>query len=143
MIFTTPYHDFNPVDYEGNAIASVKECKTNLHELLSQWEEILKNTLEDPMVKKNRSLLEPEQNNLLKSFESGETQLKKDNALAIRKRHYELAKRPETKIELSWDDMKVAFTKPLTPEAASEVFKDYIDQLARGKEREKIRIILK
>ncbi|MGO3812892.1 DUF6079 family protein, partial [Mesonia sp.] len=142
LILTTPYHDFNPVDYEGNAIASVKECKTNLHELLSQWEEILKNTLEDPMVKKNRSLLEPEQNNLLKSFESGETQLKKDNALAIRNAIMSLQK-GLTKIELSWDDMKVAFTKPLTPEAASEVFKDYIDQLARGKEREKIRIILK
>jgi hypothetical protein len=47
------------------------------------------------------------------------------------------------KIELSMEGMKSTFNKPLTPDEAVTAFKMHVDQLAKGKEREKIRIILK
>ena len=47
------------------------------------------------------------------------------------------------KIELSIDDMKTTFNKPLTPDEAVSAFKEYVDQISKGKERAKIRIILK
>jgi hypothetical protein len=41
------------------------------------------------------------------------------------------------------DGLKTAFRKPLTPDEAIETFKVYIDHISKGKERDKIRIILK
>jgi hypothetical protein len=47
------------------------------------------------------------------------------------------------KVEVSIDGMKDTFNKPLTPDEAIDAFRAYIDELSKGKERDKIRIILK
>ena len=142
LILTAPYQDFNPIDFEDASIVSVQACKKELTELLGNWQQTLKDTLEDPMVKKNMSLLDPTQAKLLKDFESDTVKLQKDNALAIRNAIMSLHKGLE-KIELSLDGMKATFNKPLTPDEAVEAFKTYVDNISKGKERNKIRIILK
>ncbi len=142
LILTAPYQDFNPVDFEDQSIVSVQACKKELIELLVTWQQTLKDTLEDPIVKKNMSLLDPTQAKLLKDFESDTVKLQKDNALAIRNAIMSLHKGLE-KIELSLDGMKATFNKPLTPDEAVEAFKAYVDNISKGKERDKIRIILK
>ncbi len=142
LILTAPYQDFNPIDFEDQSIVSVQACKKELTELLGNWEQTLKDTLEDPMVKKNMSLLDPTQAKLLKDFENDTVKLQKDNALAIRNAIMSLHKGLE-KIELSLDGMKATFNKPLTPDEAVDAFKAYVDNISKGKERDKIRIILK
>lgn len=142
LILTAPYQDFNPIDFEDASIVSVQVCKKELAELLSTWQQTLKDTLEDPMVKKNMSLLDPMQSKLLKDFESDTVKLQKDNALGIRNAIMSLHKGLE-KIELSLDGMKATFNKPLTPDEAVDAFKAYVDNISKGKERDKIRIILK
>jgi hypothetical protein len=47
------------------------------------------------------------------------------------------------KFELTIDNLKTQFNKPLTPDDAIDAFKAYIDTISKGKERDKIRIILK
>jgi len=142
LILTAPYQEFNPMDFDGLATTTVKQAKEDLESLLENWEQTLKDTLEDPMVKKNRSLLDPKQNKLLEDFESGKTSLSKDNALGIRNAIMSLYEGLE-KIELSIENMKATFNKPLTPDEAVSAFKVYVDELSKGKERDKIRIILK
>jgi hypothetical protein len=137
-----PYQEFNPMDFDGLATTTVKQAKKDLQSLLENWEQTLKDTLEDPMVKKNRGLLDPKQNKLLEDFESGKTSLSKDNALGIRNAIMSLYEGLE-KIELSIENMKATFNKPLTPDEAVSAFKVYVDELSKGKERDKIRIILK
>ena len=141
LILTAPYQDFNPIDFEGSEIISVKQAKSDLHDLLESWIQTLKDTLEDPMVKKNRNLLGADQELLLKKFESGEVVLSKGNAIEIRNSIMSLYQGLH-KIELSIEDMKSTFNKPLTPDEAIIAFKQYMDELSRGKERDKIRIIL-
>ncbi len=68
--------------------------------------------------------------------------MEKSNALSIRNAIMELHKGLE-KVELSTDSLKTAFNKPLSPEEAIVAFKSYIDEVCRGKQRDKIRIILK
>jgi len=142
LILTAPYQEFNPMDFDGLATTNVKQAKEDLQSLLENWEQTLKDTLEDPMVKKNRGLLDPKQNNLLEDFESGKTSLSKDNAAGIRNAIMSLYEGLE-KIELSIENMKATFNKPLTPDEAVSAFKVYVDELSKGKERDKIRIILK
>ena len=142
LILTAPYQDFNPIDYEGTSFLSISDLKTQLDELLENWEQTLKDTLDDPIVKKNLSLLEPAQARMLKDFKQGAITLSKDNVRKIANAVMDLHKGLE-KIELTIDNLKTQFKKPLTPDDAVEAFKIYIDSISKGKERDKIRIILK
>jgi hypothetical protein len=142
LILTAPYQEFNPVDFEGSQITTIRQAKEELHQLLENWEQTLKDTLGDPMVKKNRNLLDPVQSALLDGFESGKKLLTKDNVTSIRNAIMSLYQGLE-KIEISVDSMKAVFNKPLTPDDAIVAFKEYIDSISKGKERDKIRIILK
>ncbi len=142
LILTAPYQEFNPIDFEGSEIITIKQAKSELIDLLASWAQTFKDTLDDPMVKKNRSLLDPAQELLLKDFETGRTVLSKGNAMGIRNAIMSLYQGLQ-KIELSIADMKATFNKPLTPDEAVIAFKQYIDEVSKGKERNKIRIILK
>lgn len=142
LILTAPYQDFNPIDFEGAESLSVKQLKTDLGDLVAQWTDALKDTLDDPMVKKKMNLLDDSLQKLLDDFKAGTITLAIDNALRIRNAIMDLHKGLE-KVELSLEGMKATFNKPLTPDEAIEAFRAYIDQVAKGKERDKIRIILK
>jgi hypothetical protein len=142
LILTAPYQDFNPSDFESAEVLTVRQLKNDLEDLLEQWTDTLKDTLDDPMVKKKMNLLDDATQKLLSDLKSGTIDLAKDNALRIRNAIMDLHKGLE-KVELSMETMKSTFNKPLTPDEAIEAFKAYIDQIARGKERDKIRIILK
>lgn len=142
MILTAPYQDFNPIDFEGAQLLSVTQLKTDLSDLVDQWNSTLKETLDDPMVKKKIDLLDQVLQTLLSEFKDDKTKLAKDNALRIRNAINDLHKGLE-KVEISIEGMKSTFNKPLTPDEAINAFRGYIDQIAKGKERDKIRIILK
>jgi hypothetical protein len=142
LILTAPYQDFNPIDFHENDVYSIKELKDELNELLKNWEETLKETLEDPMVKKKINLLDSKVAALLEDFKANTIKLSKDNVTAIRNAIIDLHQGLE-KFELSIDGLKTTFNKPLTPDEAIDAFKAYIDQVSKGKERDKIRIILK
>lgn len=142
LILTAPYQDFNPIDFDGAEVINITQLKTELDELLVLWTATLKEMLNDPMVKKKLNLLNDNIQKLLTDFQSGTIELTKDNALRIRNAIMDLHKGLE-KVELSIEGMKSTFNKPLTPDEAIEAFRTYIDQITKGKERNKIRIILK
>jgi len=142
LILTAPYQDFNPIDFEGSESISIEQIKLELKDLVTQWINTLKETLEDPMVKKKIDLLDQSLQKLLEDFKSNKIQLLKDNALRIRNAIMDLHKGLE-KVEISFEGMKTTFNKPLTPDEAIDAFRVYIDLIAKGKERDKIRIILK
>ncbi len=142
LILTAPYQEFNPVEFEEAEILTVKQLKIQLEELLLQWTDTLKETLDDPAVKKKMSLLSDSTQKLLYDFQSDAIELTKDNALPIRNAIINLHKGLE-KVELTIESLKTSFTKPLTPDEAIEAFKTYINGITKGKERDKIRIILK
>lgn len=141
-VLAVPYQDFNPLEYTGGQVISVESMKHQLSEILTQWTDVLLETMEDPMVKRKFSLLDQDDRELLADFQSGKTKLSKDNALQIRNAVMDLHKGLE-KVELDFEAIKNTFNRPLTPDDAVQVFKEYIDVITKGKEREKIRIILK
>jgi hypothetical protein len=142
LILSIPYQDFNPIDFEGTSTVTISQVRDDLKTLITQWNNTLIETLDDPMVKKKMSLLDKPEVLLLEEFKALKTKLTKDNAMSIRNAIMKLHKGLE-KVELSLDGMKSTFNKPLTPDESIEAFKDYIDQLTKGKERDTVRIILK
>jgi hypothetical protein len=141
-ILAAPYQDFNPIDFVSVEILSIKQIKSELNDLVEQWIDTLKDILDDTMVKMNLTLLDQSLQTLLTDFKSGKIALAKGNALRIRNALMDLHKGLE-KVELSVEGMKSTFNKPLTPDEAIEAFRAYINQVTNGKERDKIRIILK
>ncbi|SNS76462.1 hypothetical protein SAMN06295967_1258 [Belliella buryatensis] len=142
LILTTPFHDFNPLDFIGADSFNISQLKKDLKDLLDHWDYTLKETLEDPVVKRNMNLLDEKTQKLLGDFKTGSVLLSKDNAIIIRNAIMDLHKGLE-KVEMNVDEMKSTFNKPLTPDEAIEAFRTYIDQVSKGKERDKIRIVLK
>ncbi|MBK6380102.1 MAG: hypothetical protein IPF72_10420 [Chitinophagaceae bacterium] len=53
LVLTAPYQDFNPLDFDGAETYTIKQLKIDLTNLLDQWIQTLKDTLDDPMVKRN------------------------------------------------------------------------------------------
>ncbi len=47
------------------------------------------------------------------------------------------------KVEITMDDIRSQLNKPLTPQEAIEKLTSFIDSLCVGKERNKVRIIIK
>ncbi len=141
-ILIAPYHDFNPNDYLDTEEFSIKELSKELNEILGIWEEILKETLDDPIVNKNMGLLDEQNQKLLKEYKEGSIQLNPENALQIRNAIMDLHQGLE-KVEISDDDLRIFLNKPMTPDEAQNAFKKFIDEMTTGKDRSKVRIILK
>lgn len=142
LILSIPFHDFNPNDYYHTQPKQINELKGNLETIISQWIETMKDVLEDPAVQKNMSLIATSKQELLEGFKTDKQPLTIENATAIRNAIIELQKGLE-KIEINVDNIKSAFQRPLTPDEAVDAFKQYIDKLSQGRERNKIRIVLK
>lgn len=142
-VLTTPYlDDFNPLDYKEKETHSIKELKVVLQDILEEWTESLRESLDDPAVKGNMDALGDDIADTLKQFKKGKIALTTKNALQIRNALSVLHEGLD-KLELTSDSLKSTFKKPLTPDEAVEAFKEYINQITRGKERDKVRIILK
>lgn len=141
-VLRTPYHDFNPLDHLGKPKVTVQELKAELGDIFNEWETTLRESLEDPAVRRNMDAISPEEGKLLEAFKKGELPLNEQRAAEIRNLLNNLHKGLD-KIELSTESLKPTFNKPLTPDEAVEAFKAYIEEVTRGKEREKVRIILK
>ena len=141
-ILGAPYQDFNPMDYHGKAVKTMKDLKLGVQDIRVNWEEALKETLEDPTVKKKQELLSDAESDLVNGFKSGDISIDRSNVKKIRDVLMNLHE-GLLKVELTMDALQATFNKPLTPEQAMDAFKAYVDQVSAGKDRNKIRIILK
>lgn len=142
LILTAPFQDFDPKEYEKFTQLSIKDAKSSLDDLLSIWTQTLKETLDDPIVKQKIELLSKSEVKLLSEFQTGSITIDRMNALNIRNAIMNLHEGLE-KIELTVDSLKTTFNKPLTPDEAVNAFRNYVDNISNGKDRNKIRIILK
>ena len=79
---------------------------------------------------------------ILSDFKSGNITLDKTNAISIRDAIDELHKGID-KIEIDANDLKKVFNRPFTPDEAIDQFNKYIQQISKGKVKDKIRIIIK
>src|SRR5690606_24119827 len=142
LIYNAPYQEFNPLEHQNETAVSTRELKQELERIEGEWENAMREILDDPMVKRKMDLLDEQTTDLLQNFKSGSIDLTKSNALIIKNAITDLHQGLE-KMELTTEGLKQAFSKPLTPDEAIEAFKNYIDNYSKGKERDKIRIILK
>jgi succinate dehydrogenase flavin-adding protein (antitoxin of CptAB toxin-antitoxin module) len=141
-IMHAPYQGFNPMEYVDKKQKTVDQLRSELDDIFNSWENTIRETLDDPGVAKNLSLLDAADQKLLSDYQKGTIELDTTNAKRICNLIQTLHKGLE-KVELTTDSLKATFNKPLTPDEAINAFKKYIDSISQGKNRDNIRIILK
>jgi len=137
-----PYHDFNPREFYGKPSYKISELEEQLEAILEKWVVAMRSIFKDPSVKSNIDLLKSSEKQMVEAFRDEKIELTVDNAHPLRNLISTLSKGID-KVEISVDDIKKQLSRPVTPNEAIEILTSYIDNLCTGKERNKVRIIIK
>jgi len=140
-----PHCSFRP-SFETSSSASfqiIDQMNSQLKNIFEGWTNTLLSNLEDPITKENMNLLKSEDQELLETFiKSRKLPEPLDNNFihALREVLSGLVK-----VTLKMQDLPSALqvtAGPATPGELKKRFEDYIDQLTRGKNPAKVRIVL-
>jgi hypothetical protein len=142
---TCPHCNFKPGAEPPAAPAAtmLDALDGELDKLVENWTQTLLGNLEDPTTKGNLSLLKPKPRKLVDDF------IKKQALPDDLDRHFIRALQEVlsglTKVSVKIGELRDALLvggSPATPEEMRKRFEEYIDQLTKGKEPGKVRIIL-
>lgn len=137
-----PYHDFNPREYYGKPSFKVWELEEQLQGILEKWINAMRSVFKDPSVQDNLELHTVAEKKLVEEFRNNKIELNADNASKLRNLISQLAQGID-KVEIPLEDFRKQLNKPLTPQEAIDTLTEYINNLCVGKERGKVRIIIR
>ena len=137
-----PFHDFNPREYYGKIIFKIKQLEEQLDSILEKWTTAMRSVFSDPSVQENMVILSSAEKQLVEDFRNERVELTSENAPRISRLIAVFAQGID-KVEITMDDIRKQLGKPLTPQEAIAILTNYIDGLCVGKERNKVRIIIK
>ena len=141
-VLNEPYHDFNPREYYGKASLNIQQLEEQLEGILDKWTSAMRSVFKDPSVQENMDILNATDKQLVEDFRTGKAELTAENAPRLRNLIAQFAQGID-KVEITMDDLRMQLSKPLTPQEAISTLTSYIDRLCAGKERNKVRIIIK
>jgi hypothetical protein len=141
-VLIEPYHDFNPREYYGKAAFNIQQLEEQLDSILEKWTTAMRSVFKDPSVQENMDILNANDKELVDDFRTGKVELNADNAPKLRNLIAQFAQGID-KVEITMDDIRRQLSKPLTPQEAIETLTSFIDELCAGKERNKVRIVIK
>lgn len=131
--------DFGPI----NAAAVLQQLDEQLDKMLTEWTAALISNLEDPTIQGNLSLLKPEPRALVEEFIKRRTlpaEIDQEFIQAMREVLSGLIK-----VSVKVGDLRAALLaggSPATPAEMKKRFEEYMDELTKGKEPGKVRIVL-
>lgn len=140
-----PHCGFKPADQSTGASAGtlLSSLDNELDNLLEAWTQTLITNLEDPITRKNFSLLKADSRKLVNDFIARRTLDEVLDSNFIQALQEALS--GLSKVSLSVDDIRDALVSGGSPATLVEMkkrFEEYLDNLAKGLEPEKVRIIL-
>jgi hypothetical protein len=142
QVMNEPYHDFNPREYYGKPNYNIHQLEDQLDSILEKWTHAMRSVFKDPSVQENMDILNPADKQLIDEFRTGKEDLTGENAPKLRNLISQFAQGID-KVEITMEDIRKQLSKPLTPQEAIDTLTFYIDSLCSGKERSKVRIIIK
>jgi hypothetical protein len=141
-VLVEPYHDFNPREYYGKPTFNIHQLEEQLDNILDKWTTAMRSVFKDPSVQENMDILNANDKQLVEDFRTAKVELTADNASRLRNLIAQFAQGID-KVEITMEDIRKQLSKPLTPQEAIDTLTSYIDGLCAGKERNKVRIIIK
>ena len=96
----------------------------------------------DPSIQENMEVLSASERKLIENFRDSSSEITVDNASKLRNLLASLAKGID-KVEITMEDIRKQLMKPMTPQETIDTLTKFIEGKCEGKERNKIRIIIK
>lgn len=142
---TCPHCGFNPRDEGKRASASavLDELDEKLDEMVEQWTKSLLDYLEEPTISGNLELLKPEERSLIE-----EVLDKRELPEELSQEFVHVLKEVLSglvKVTVKVEDLRASLLDegaPVTPEELRKRFNEYVEELIKGYEPERVRIIL-
>lgn len=140
-----PYCNFKPAAEPLTAQASIvlSDLDGELDKLVEDWTQTLLTNLEDPTTKGNLGLLKPEDRKLVDGFIKKRALPEKLDQEFLHALKEVLSGLIQVLVKTT--DLRVALLSggsPVTPAEMKKRFEEYLDQLTKGKEPGKVRIVL-
>lgn len=140
-----PHCSFKPSleDPTVSAGTVLSRLDQELDKLISDWTQTLLTNLDDPTTKKNLGLLKPNQRELIDDFMKNcslPEDLGNEFIIALKEVLSGLIK-----VSVKIEDLRIALLSggsPVTPEEMKKRFDEYLNELTKGKEPNKVRIVL-
>jgi hypothetical protein len=137
-----PYQDFNPREYYGKPNFTIRQLEEQLDQILTNWTEALRAVLGDPGMNEKLNLLAPHETALVTGFRDGNMSLTTENAPTLVQILHQLSQGIE-KVEINGDELRSRLARPLAPQDMIDTFTEFINEKCKGRERNKVRILLK
>jgi len=140
-MFSSPYAGFNPTQYVGKKLPELKDLNEELDSIFSDVDDALQLILSDKQLQANKDILDDSQKGLLDRYTAKAEDLSPNNA----ERLYDIVCKLHQGIQhinISQDDLRSLFNRPMTPDKAIKTFRSYINSLTAGSKGDNIRIIL-
>jgi hypothetical protein len=141
-VLIEPYHDFNPREYYGKAAFNINQLEEQLDNILEKWTSAMRSVFKDPSVQENMDILKSADRELVEDFRTGNEELTIENAPKLRDLIAQFSQGID-KVEITMEDLRKQLSRPLTPQEAIDTLTSFIDGVCSGKERNKVRIIIK
>ena len=138
-----PGHDHQPAYEFRNAAIALQDIEAQLDDLYGNWTETLARNLDDPTTQENLQLLNLGHQKIIKDFVKAKSlpdKMPPEFVPAIREALSGLIK-----VSVRLDDLKTALRSDGAPTTVSELrkqFETYLDGLTRGKDENRVRIVL-
>ena len=135
----TPYRGFNPL--EAPVLPDLNQLAEEIKEIFDSFVTAFQDILEDPAIKKNISILEPEQQSIVNRFISGEVHLDAMYAPQL-KNIISALYNGLTAVEITSSDLVNSFSRAMSVDDAKSAFNQLITRLSAGKNNPRIIIKL-
>ena len=140
-----PHCGFRPANEPQNGVLNgrLQALDDELDRLLADWIKTLLDNLDDPTTWQNLSLMRPDQRTLIEEFlKVGRppNTLSAEFLDAVREALASLAK-----VEIRVADLRAALLDDGAPARLNDIqqrFQSYLESLARGKDRDKVRVVV-
>jgi hypothetical protein len=141
-VLIDPYHDFNPREYNISVTFNIQQLEEQLDGILEKWTNIMRSVFRDPFVQENMDILNDKDRKLVEDFRTSVVDLTAENASKLRNLIAQFTLGID-KVETTLEEIGKQLNRPLTPQEAIDTLTIFIDNLCAGKERNKVRIIIK
>ncbi len=142
ILESTPYAGFNP-QTSGSQMKTIQEFKEELEAMYTAWMESIKAFILSPESQEALSLMEEPTQNFLMSVANGLTIINDDKSAKALLQALDELSGGYIKVEITAEELGKCIDRPMTIDEATGMLQMYINRKCSGKERNKVRIVLK
>ena len=143
ILESTPYAGFNPQTSGSQNMKTVQEFKEELEAMYTAWMESIKAFILSPESQEALSLMEEPTQNFLMSVANGMTVINDDKSARALLQALDELSGGYIKVEITAEELGKCIDRPMTIDEATGMLTMYITRKCAGKERGKVRIVMK